>query len=229
MRKSFLDIKIVLLGLLLGSVGSSHAQKLRLNAYGSYVLEGSYHVYYENGNYYEGKINDGLQLGVGVEYMIEPKYGIEFTALHRNTYVYKETDKRHSDLGFNYLLVGVNAYPQTRSGKFQGYGGVSGGLVIQSPYNIDNRVSPELNHSITKFTWAAKLGGIVWLSNRLGVKMQAQWISALQFNKGMINFNIYRTDTGPADYSIANQFELGSGFIIKLGKKEKYEWDTISL
>jgi hypothetical protein len=76
---------------------------------------------------------------------------------------------------------------------------------------------PEEN-IITKFAWAARLGGIFWLSNQVGLKLQTQWLSALQFENATVNFDVHRLDGAQAQSSIANQFELGSGVIIKLGK-----------
>ena len=37
--------------------GSCQAQKLRLNAYGSYVFDGMYHIHYPDGGLYKGTID----------------------------------------------------------------------------------------------------------------------------------------------------------------------------
>src|SRR5438309_515309 len=66
------------------------AQKLRLNGYGGYVLDGTYHIYYVNDNVYEGKMNHGLQLGLGTEYLLTPNYGVELSYLARSTNVFLE-------------------------------------------------------------------------------------------------------------------------------------------
>jgi hypothetical protein len=224
-------IEIIFFILLLSLGQNSFAQKFRLNGYGSYVLEGAYHIYYANGDYYQGQISEGTQWGVGLEYMIEPKYGVEFSAFTRNTSVVKEpvsaTVNGHSRLWFKYLLLGINVYPEVHCKKFQGYAGISTGAVVQDAEKTVG-TGTTLNSTVTKFAWAARLGGIFWLSRRLGIKTVTQWLSALQFSKGAVNFNANRSDLMPADHSIANQFEIGTGIIIRLGQDKKQPSDYIS-
>jgi hypothetical protein len=202
--------------------GYCHAQKLRVNGYGSYVLDGTYHIYYVNDNLYEGRINHGLQLGLGAEYLVTPNYGIELSYLRRNTNVFPEgtvnSNRVNAALRFQYILLGINAYAQTCSRKLQPFGGMSTGIIVQSALSTNDISNNAINHSITKFAWAARLGGVLCLSSRVGVKLQAQWLSALQFKNGAVNFDVHRPEVGQAEYSIANQFELGGGVIIKVGK-----------
>src|SRR4051812_2197219 len=199
-----------------------HAQRIRLNAYGSYVLDGTYHIYYKNGDFYEGNTTRGPQWGFGVEYMASEKYGVEFSCLNRNTKLFHEgtmsNDRRNTDLNLNYFLLGINAYPQSISAKLQSFGGISAGMIKQCGYSTNEFTGNSMNTAMTKFTWAARVGGIYWISCQAGIKLQAQWLSSLQFNNGVTNFDVYGSGFGPVDYSIANQFELGSGLIIKLGK-----------
>jgi len=201
---------------------SVHAQRIRLNAYGSYVLDGTYHIYYQNGDFFEGNTTQGPQWGFGVEYMASPKYGIEFSCLNRNTKIFEEgtmsSDRRNTNLNLNYFLLGINAYPQTVSARLQTFGGLSAGMIMQCGYSTNEFTGNIMNTAMTKFTWAARVGGIYWLSCQAGIKLQAQWLSSLQFNNGITSFDIWGSGVGPVDYSIANQFELGSGLIIKLGK-----------
>ena len=50
---------------------------INLNLYGAYVFDDKFDTYYSSSNYYEGKIKGGFQWGVGVEYMVQPEYGVE--------------------------------------------------------------------------------------------------------------------------------------------------------
>src|SRR5215204_1431312 len=183
-----LYIKILSLCLLFFVAGFCHAQKLRLNGYGSYVLDGMYHIYYPDGDSYKGTINQGLQLGVGAEYMVSSNYGVELNYLKRYTTVFPEDavnpDRKNGDLQFNYVLLGINAYPQA-SGRLQAYGGVSTGVVIQTSYSPVDIPAHPIKNAITKFAWAARLGGIFWLSEQVGLKLQTQWLSALQFGNAV--------------------------------------------
>src|SRR6476620_4436987 len=198
------------------------AQRLRLTGYGSYVMDGTYHIYFGNGDFYEGKINRGLQLGLGMEYMVAPNYGIEFTSLRMCTNVFPEGvanfDRRNADLRFNYFLLGLNTYPQTRPSKLQFFGGASAGVIVQSASNRSDLSDNTINRTITKFAWAARLGGVGWMSSRVGVKLQTQWLSSLQFQNGIVNFDVHRQNVEPADCSIANQLEIGTGLVVKIGK-----------
>jgi len=202
--------------------GSGFTQKLRLNGYASYALDGVYHIYYENGDYYNGTINKGLQLGLGTEYLLSPRYGAEVSWLTRSTHVFPEggtrSETRNTRLNFNYLLLGLNAYPQSRSRKLEAFGGVSAGILIQSIANTNNITDNVINHSITKFAWGAKLGGIFWMCSGVGIKLQTQWLSSLQFKNGTVNFDVHRSVPGNVNNSIANQFEVGSGLVVKLEK-----------
>ena len=198
------------------------AQRLRLNTYGSYVLEGTYHIYYPDGDSYKGTITQGLQLGLGAEYLVTPSYGVELNYLKRYAGIYPEgtvnPDRRNGSLRFEYVLLGINAYPQRGLSKLEAYGGVSAGAVIQTSCVMLNSAGHPEENVITKFAWAARLGGIFWLSNQVGLKLQTQWLSSLQFENAAVNFDVHRLDGAQAQSSIANQFEIGSGVIIKLGK-----------
>jgi hypothetical protein len=167
-------------------------------------------------------MDQGLQLGLGAEYLVTPSYGVELNYLKRYTTIYPEgtvnPNTRNGDLKLEYVLLGINAYPQRGHGRVEAYGGVSAGAVIQTSFWMLNSAGHPEENIITKFAWAARLGGIFWLSNQVGLKLQTQWLSALQFENATVNFDVHRLDGAQAQSSIANQFELGSGVIIKLGK-----------
>jgi hypothetical protein len=221
MNNHFFNL-LLLFTVLLAVPNQGQAQKLRLTGYGSYVLDGGYHIYYSSGSSFNGIIKKGLQTGLGLEYMVAPKYGVEFNLLKRNTIVLPASgpgnDRRSPHLGFNYFLLGINAYPQVDQRKLQVFGGVSTGFVIQSVDNTYNINSNAVYHSIAKFVWAGRVGGIIWLNTQVGIKLQAQWLSALQFKESMVNFDVSTLPTGPAEYTIANQFELGTGLIINFAR-----------
>lgn len=220
--RSRLYREVFLLCLLFVTTISCLAQKLRFSGYGSYVLDGTYHVYYPGGDFYGGTINHGLQPGLGLEYMVVPKYSVELNYLGQNTSVFPKNDanngSRNADMRFDYFLVGLNAYPQTRPHRLQAYGGVSAGVIIQTACNMLDISDYRVQHSITKFAWATKLGGIFWVTKQVGIKLQAQWLSALQVQNAEVNFDVHRLNGVPAESSIANQFAFGSGFVVKVGK-----------
>lgn len=201
---------------------SCYTQKIRISSYGSYVLDGMYHIYYPDGDFYGGTINHGSQLGLGAEYMVTPNYGVELNCLKRYTTISPEEAANGNPgitaLEFNYVLLGLNAYPQSNVGRLQAYGGVSTGVVMQTSFNMVNITNYPAKNVITKFAWAARLGGIFWCSNQVGVKLQTQWLSSLQFQNAAVNFDVHRLNGVVAESSIANQLEFGGGLIVKIGK-----------
>ena len=202
-------------------VNSVHAQKIALNGYGSYVLTGGYNAQYGNSDYLQGKTQDGLQWGGGVEFMASDKYGIEAMYLRRATHAFQQskTDplkQINFNLALNYLLTGINGYLQPDTKKLQAYGSLFAGVVLEDVSFPDNGI----NGSVTKFAWAVRLGGKYWISDQVGVRVQTQWTSFFVMNGGLPSTNVYGLNTANINFPIAYQFEVGTGFIIKLNGKK---------
>jgi len=200
---------------------SLYAQRVLLNAYGSYVFEGGYNADYGSSDFLHGKTNGGIQSGAGVEYILSDKYGIEAMYLRRNTHAFQQSKmdpQKQIDfkLAMNYLLSGINGYLHADNSKLQAFGSIFLGIVIEDIDFPDNAI----NSTITKFAWAVRLGGKYWLSERIGVRLQTQWTSFFVMNGGFPSADVYGLNTANINYPIAYQFEIGSGFIVKLGKLE---------
>lgn len=198
-------------------VDSAHCQKIAMNAYGSYVLTGGYNAQYGSSDYLQGKTNDGVQWGGGVEYMASDKYGIEAMYLRRTTHAFQQSKNDplkqiNFNVALNYLLSGINGYLQPDTKKFQVYGSLFAGVVLEDINFPDNGI----NSSVTKFAWAVRLGGKYWISERVGVRVQTQWTSFFVMNGGLPNTTVYGLNTGNINFPIAYQFEVGTGLIIRL-------------
>ena len=200
-------------------MNSAYGQKIMLNGYGSYVLEGGYNAEYGTSDFLHGKTNDGLQWGVGAEYEMSKSYGVELMYLRRSTHAFQQSkmdpQKRlNFDLALNYVLSGVNAYLQPNTSKLQAYGSMFGGIVIEEIDFPNNAITS----SITKFAWAVRLGGKYWFSQRVGMRLQTQWTSFFVMNGGLPPADVYGLNTANINFPIAYQFELGTGLMVKLGK-----------
>ncbi|QDH80211.1 hypothetical protein FKX85_14645 [Echinicola soli] len=216
MKKLFCVLAILCLFSLEG-----FSQDVRLNVYGSYVFADKFDSYWDVGNnyYYEGRIEDGFQWGGGIEYVVNDMIGVEVLYLRQDTnsptrYSYSGfVDRRTNfDLGINYILVAPSRYFKAPSGNLEGFFGVMAGVVIADLYNPDNGNE----NNATKMAWGVKGGGIMWGSERVGLKVQAQLLSAVQSVGGGFYFGTGGAGAGVNSYSSIYQFSLGGGLVFKL-------------
>lgn len=200
---------------------SSAQSPVRLNLYGSYVFDDSYEVVNDVNTYYTGKVKGGLQWGGSIEYLPSPYGGIELTYLNRSAdaptdFKFGVTNPlRHEDfdVSLNYILLGGNGYFAKSPGKVEGYAGFMAGVVfadIESP-------STNNSGSNTSFAWGGKLGANIWVSEKVGIKLQAQILSSSRVTGGDVWYGYW----GPIyvdTYSTLWQFGLGGGLSFKFGK-----------
>ena len=195
----------------------NYAQGLRLNGYAGYVFDDKFDNSYSFDSYFRGIIKGGLQWGIGLEYEVHPEYGIELMYYRQDTeapvsyYSSGERD-RTLELGLNYILLGGVRYLPI-SDVFEGFGGFMAGVAI-----YDNKF-PETGepNSVTKFAWGVRLGGNIWISERFGLKLQTQLMSAVQAFGGGFYFGSGGPGVGVSGYSTLWQFGLGGGVVIKVG------------
>ena len=214
--------KIFLLLFLLAFISVKvNAQKLRANVYAMYAFDDSFESYYSDYIYYYGKIKGGLRAGAGLEFMLRPNKGIELMYLWQKTTApttYRPEGKfadqfAELDLNLNYIMLGGNSYIRNASGKLEGFGGLSLGCGI---VNADN---PETNESAsaTKFAWGFRLGGNIWLNDRIGIKLQGDLLSLVQGAGGGLYFGTGGAGAGISTYSTMYQFGVGGGLTFKIG------------
>ncbi|MEP7129389.1 MAG: hypothetical protein ABI729_10995 [Chitinophagales bacterium] len=199
----------------------SHAQNIRLNLYSAYVFPDRFDSYYDAYNYYNGQIQDGFQWGGGLEYLVNPAYGVELLYYREdtdapNTEYYYNNKIQHSDLdlAINYVLLGGVRHIQKPGGKVDGFGGLMAGMVIA---NITN---PDTNNSSTptKFAWGIRGGANIWASERVAIKLQVQLLSAVQAMGGGLYFGTGGVGAGVSSFSTIYQFGLGGGLAFAIGK-----------
>lgn len=194
------------------------AQKARINLYAAYVFDDKFDSYYDNVSYYRGKVLGGLQFGGGVEYMLHPMQGIELLYLRQTTtapvdYYLAGEQQTNFNLGLNYIMVASNRYFGKPGGKLEGYGGLMLGANVVSLKNPENNYSD----TKTKFAWGLRLGGNIWASEKVAVKIQAQLLSSVQSAGGGLYFGTGGVSTGLTTYSSMFQFGLGGGVAFKVG------------
>lgn len=213
--------RIFLLIFSAGAAITASAQDVRINLYGAYVFDDGYDVFYDANTYYNGKIKGGFQWGGGIEYLPNPMYGIELLYQHQGTdaptnFKTGLTEPQRTEnfsVGLDYILLGGNFYKPVSSKKVEGYGGLMAGVLLS---NVE---SPSTGNSgsNTTFAWGGKFGANIWASDKIGIKLQAQLLSASKATGGELYFSYW----GPLvleTYTTLWQFGLGGGLTFKLGK-----------
>ena len=70
---------------------------------------------------------------------------------------------------------------------------------------------------MTKFAWGIRGGVNVWATEKVGIKLQAHLLSAVQSMGGGLTIGTGGVGVGATSYSSMYQFTLGGGLAFKLG------------
>jgi len=196
---------------------------VNVNLYGAYVFDDKFDTYYSSSSYYEGKIKGGFQWGIGVEYMVQPLYGIELLYLRQDTneptryygVINGGSGEVNLDLAINYIMLAPTKHFLSSNEKLEGFAGFMAGMVIAEASNPDGTLNTG-DDSTTKFAWGLRLGGIIWASEKVGIRLQTQLLSATQAMGGGFYFGTGGAGAGVSSYSTIYQFGLGGGLVFKV-------------
>lgn len=193
----------------------------RINFYSAYVFDDGFDVVNDANTYYNGTVKGGYQWGAGLEYLFNPQSSAEIMYLHRGTTVpatFKfgsatQARTENFDLKHDFILLSGDGHFAKSGGKAEGYAGLMAGVLIS------NLEAPSLGKSSsnTNFAWGGRVGSNIWFSPKLGLKLQAQILSASRATGGDYYWSWY----GPiylTTYSTLWQFGLGGGLTMKMGK-----------
>jgi opacity protein-like surface antigen len=195
---------------------SAFAQEKRINIYSAYVFDDKFETVNSTTDYYRGKIIGGLQWGAGLEFIIKDQISAELMYLHQDTQApvesyYTVLNNKTYDLGVSYALLGISRI--MKKDKVEPYGGLLLGAAI---FNNKNP-SPGEETSKVKFALGFRLGATIWVSDRVGIKLQTQFLTSVQGIGGGFYFGTGGTGAGASTYSTITQFTLGGGLAFKLG------------
>lgn len=203
-------------------VSLSVFSQVRLKLYGNYAFDDGVDSYYSNTDYYNGTIKGGLLWGGGIQYRLNPNYGVELLYLRQDTDApveYYDVFIKHTkvDLGINHImLAGERAIPLANE-KIEPYGGLMAGMSIISMKNTTNGDTG----NTTKFVWGARLGTNIWVTDVVAINLQAQLLSIPQAAGGGVYFGSGGVGSSVSTYSSIYQFSLGGGLVFKLAEKSK--------
>lgn len=194
---------------------------LRLNAFTLYAFDDDVDSYYSPSSYFYGTLKGGFEWGGGLEYMMMPSQSIEFTYLRLDSdapmtyYDYNINRDRTTafDVASNYIMIGSNRYFGMNP-KVEPYAGFQAGMVV---FDVKDQNSDK-NGNGTKFAWGLKLGMNFWATEKIGLKMQAGLLSAVQAAGGGLYFGTGGAGAGVSTYSTFYQFNLGGGLTFNLSK-----------
>jgi len=196
------------------------AAQIRLHANANYVFDDRIDSYFDANNFYNGKIRGGFQWGGALEYMIKPQYGIELSYYRQDAVAPLKTTKyplqNHDfDLAINYIFLSGSRYIRKPGGKVEGFGGMGLGMAI---INAKDPATGKTSNS-TNFAWQLRGGAIIWGSEKIGIKLQAQLQSAVQAVGGGVFFGTGGAGAGVSTFSSVVQFGLGGGLVFNIAKK----------
>lgn len=201
------------------------AQDVRLNLYSAYVFDDYFEAYADSYNYFHGTIEGGYQWGAGVEYALHDAFALELVYHRQDTHAPTtwqngQLTSDFSDLDFdvNYIMLAGNRLLSKANGKLEAYGGLMLGVGIADVSNEKASVSD----SVTKFSWGGRLGCNVWVSEKIGIKIQALLLSAVQAAGGGVYLGTGGSGVGVTSYSTIYQFSLGGGLTCRLGKQSSH-------
>ena len=208
--------------ILLFAGATTYAQNIRLNGYAGYVFDDRVEAF-SGPAYFQGRINGGFRWGAGLEYMVRPTYGIELKYMRQDTKapityvngIILVPRNTTIDGSFNWIMLGGNRYFRKPGGRAEGFFGIDMGAVVING-TADNGVSDQ----ITRFGWGMKGGGILWATEKVGIKLQADLMSAVQGVGGGLFFGTGGAGVGVTTFSTMLQFGLGGGLTFALGDND---------
>lgn len=191
----------------------------RLNTYGGYVFKDRLNAYTDNQNYFNGTINAGLQWGLGLEVMGAPGRSYEFSFVRQDTraplnYWNNGAQFKNVDISINYLMAGRNTYFGSADKTVETYIGTDVGGILLQVKNPD----PGAETSLLKFAWGFRGGVNLWTHERVGVKLNARILSAVQAVGGGVYFGTWGLGGSVSPYASIYQISLSGGLVFKLSK-----------
>jgi hypothetical protein len=190
------------------------AGQIRLNAYGAYVFDDRVDVPENN---FFGIVRGGFQWGFGAEYMVRPDQSVELMYIRQNTVAETRSTLVNGkainyNLGVNYIMLGGNRYFSKPGGRVEGF---LGAMVGANFTGVENPTNNNRN-TITKFAIGMRGGANVWVTGNIGIKVQAQLLSAVQGFGGGVYVGTGGIGFGTSTYSSIYQFGLGGGLVYRL-------------
>lgn len=214
---------------LAGAFNVLNAQSYKINLYSAYTLDDDVNTVTDGNDYYSGTVVGGYQWGLGFEYIVKPTYGLELAYFRQDAdvdisystnYTVNNNIKNESTFGagLNWILLGGNKYIPIPRSIVQPYGGLMLGMAIFD--SEDKQINDTVKYtgqSTTNFAWAGRVGANFMFSPNVGLKLQAQVMSATQSFGGGLYAGTGGIGAGVNTESSMYQFGFGGALVIQFG------------
>jgi len=155
---------------------------------------------------FSGKVQGGMQYGIGAEYSFNPSFGLELLYLRQDTRLkigLPNGQQNSYNLGINYILLTGNNYLKLREHLYACPGSIVG-MALSKAENANN------NHSTTdvKFSLGIKAGLIYSASKKISFRLQGILLATIQAYKGTFYFG-----SSGVPFASLLQFNMGGGIV----------------
>ncbi len=158
--------------------------------------------------YQEGVLGAGAHYGLGVEYMVGEHAAVEFFGQFQECDGYIRTGLREYGpykVTVSYFMLGTMHYTPLGD-RVSGYGGLALGVGVLGG-----------DGAATKLAAGGKLGALVAITDRLGLKLGMQLTSPIQGLGGGFYYGTGGASAGVSTYSTIFQFGFSGGLSFLLG------------
>jgi hypothetical protein len=183
-----------------------------LLTFGGYTFADRFDFNYSSGGIGTGKIQDGFQWGVGLEFEVAPDAAVELIYQNMKADVVFQgvTQQQYTgQTGINYALIGGTRYAPLND-RVSGFGSLDIGAAWTNP---EESLDTE---SVTKFAWGGRLGVRIQTSDKISLRLHAQLLSPVQWAGGGFYFGTGGAGAGVSAGSTIYQFNLGGSVNVKL-------------
>lgn len=194
----------------LALAGSLNAQSLRINLNGGYVFRDRFPIYTTQGAV-EAAIVEAPVFGGGLEYLVNPDYGMELYYLGMPTEgrLRSGSFRYAEQVMVNYIMAGGLRYAPF-SEKVKGFGGVSLGMALFEGETVSRAYA----------AWGLRGGVLINATDRIGLRIGAQLHSPIEAVGGGLYIGTGGTGGGVQTYSTIYQFGFTGGLAIAFGGKD---------
>lgn len=185
---------------------SAQDQPVRLNLYGGYTFDDKFNFSGVSG-YDQAKLDESAHFGIGMEFEFRPMTAIEIYYQQQRTTgrLLGALNDIETDVNVSYLMAGGMRYAGNQ--KVKGFGGLMVGAAF---FNSDAG-------DVTKLGVGGRLGLLISPNPKIGIRIGAQVLSAVQGIGGGFYFGTGGAGLGISSYSSIYQFGLFGGVSISLG------------
>ncbi len=178
---------------------------MSFNVFGGYTFQDK--IDFSSGY---GVIEDGAHWGASVEFAVKKYMSAELLYQRQDTHaVVYGSSYGEGKLGINYIMIGAVKYPGM-GGPVTPYGGLSGGVALFE--------GKDINQTVSRFAFGLKVGALFDVSEKVGIKIQAQMLTPVRGAGGGFYFGTGGTGAGVSTYSTVYQFAFTGGLQFKVNR-----------